>query len=107
MELLVVVGAVGIGLAALYVAASRAITIAELAVEDGALRVVRGGIAPPILSDLRDVVRRPPVHRATIRIVRASGLAEVRITGDVSPEQAQRIRNVVGSVPLARLVNRG
>ena len=107
MELLHVAGAVGLALAALYVAASRAITVAELAIEDGALRVVRGGIAPPILSDLRDVAKRPPVRRATIRIVRASGLAEVRITGDVSPEQAQRIRNVVGSVPLARLINAG
>lgn len=90
---------------ALFVASRRAITIADLAIADGAVRVVRGGIAPPILADLRDVARQPRIAKGRIVVVRDRGRAEVRIDGDLSPEQAQRIRNVIGSVPLARLVN--
>lgn len=106
MDPAIVTVALALGvIAALYVAARRAVTIAELSVKAGAVRVVRGGIAPPILGDLRDVARRPPIQSLTIRIVRSSGRAEVQLSGNVSPEQAQRIRNVVGSVPLARLIN--
>jgi hypothetical protein len=104
-SLLVIVGIAAAALVALYVAARRAVTIAKLSVEKGAVRVVYGGIAPPILADLRDVARRPAIADLQIRIVRSSGRAEVQLSGDVSSEQAQRIRNVVGSVPLARLVN--
>jgi hypothetical protein len=96
-----------IALAALYLAARRAITIAELSVERGAIRVVRGGIAPSVLADLRDVAKRPPIDALHIRIVRSSGRAEVTLRGNVTPEQSQRIRNVIGSVPLARLINAG
>lgn len=98
-------GLLGAALVALWASARRAVTIAELAVERGAVRVVRGGIAPPILGDLRDVARRPPIEALRIRIRRSSGRAEVVLTGEVTPEQAQRIRNVIGSVPLARLMN--
>jgi hypothetical protein len=94
-----------LALAALYRAARRAITIAELAIEHGAVRVVRGGVAPPVLADLRDVARSPPIGDLHVRIVRSSGRASVEFRGRVSEQQAQRIRNVVGSVPLARLMN--
>ncbi len=90
---------------ALYVAARRAITVVELSVERGNVRIVRGGIAPPILADLRDVARKPPISSLRVRIVRSRGRAEVQLAGEVSDAQAQQIRNVVGSVPLARLIN--
>lgn len=98
--------AIAVGaLVALYVASRRAITIAELSIERGAVKVVRGGIAPPILADLRDIARTPAIASARVRIVRASGRAEVQLRGEISENQAQRIRNVIGSVPLARLIN--
>ncbi|MBX3204990.1 MAG: DUF3634 family protein [Labilithrix sp.] len=96
-----VIAAIG----ALYVAARRAVTIAELDIERGSVRVVRGGIAPPILADLRDVAKRPPLDGVTVRILRSSGRAEVELVGNVPADQAQRIRNVIGRVPIARLVN--
>jgi Protein of unknown function (DUF3634) len=98
-------GAVAIALLLLYRSARRAITIAELEVDDGGVRIVHGGIAPGVLQDLRDVARRPKISSARITITRASGRAEVRVEGKVSADQAQRIRNVVGSVPLAKLLN--
>ena len=92
-------------IAVLWVAARRAITVADLQIDDGAVRILRGGVAPPILADLQDIARRPPIRSLRISILRSSGRAEVRLRGAVTPEQAQRIRNVVGSVPLARLAN--
>ena len=92
-------------LALLYVASLRAVTIADLEITHGKVRVIRGGIAPPILADLRDIARTPPIASARVRIVRSDGRAEVKLHGEVHPDQAQRIRNVIGSVPLARLRN--
>jgi len=98
-------------LVALYVSARRATTIAEIVVVRGRLDVVRGGVAPPILADLRDVAegkgtRLPKIQDARIRITRSDGRAEVTIvSGELSVEQSQCVRNVIGSVPLARLIN--
>ncbi|MBN9164583.1 MAG: hypothetical protein BGO98_16835 [Myxococcales bacterium 68-20] len=97
--------ALAVAVGALYVAARRAVTIAELDIERGIIRVVRGGIAPPILADLRDVAKRPPIDGLQVRILRSSGRAEVQLIGSVTDHQAQQIRNVIGRVPLARLVN--
>jgi len=92
-------------LAALWFAARNAITILVAEVRDGRLQVTRGGVAPRILADLADVVARPPAQRAVLKIVRSGGSAELEARGDLSAAQLQQLRNVVGSVPLAKLVN--
>jgi hypothetical protein len=102
-----VVGACAIGMAVglwlLWASARAAITIACAEVRNGELEVTRGGLSPGALSDLRDVVARPPIRRATMRIVRNRGHAKLEIKGDVSRHQLQQLRNVIGNVPLARL----
>ena len=98
-----------IGLAAilaLFLSARRAITIVELQCENGRLRVVRGGIAPRILADLEDVVATPPIAALHVRVTRDSGRAAISFRGARSEAQEQRIRNVIGSVPLAKLLNK-
>jgi hypothetical protein len=102
-----IVIAVGVivGLAALYAAARRAITVAVLSVADGDLVVRTGGIAPRVLADLRDVVRRDKTAHGTVRIVKDRGRAKCEFSGTFPDAQAQRIRNVVGGLPLAKLVN--
>jgi hypothetical protein len=92
---------------ALYWTARNAVTICVIDVERGKLRVKRGGIAARVLADVGDVVRRPRVERATIRIVRERGYAKVIATGSLNDAQLQQLRNVIGSVPLAKLVNVG
>ncbi|MEO6575493.1 MAG: DUF3634 family protein [Polyangiaceae bacterium] len=104
-DLLIAAIALGAGLAALWFAARRDITVCVARVTDGKLTVVRGAIAPRILADLGDVVRRPRAGSAEIRILRDGGLAKVEITGSLTPAQVQQVRNVVGSVPLAKLAN--
>ena len=90
-------------LVALWLAARAATTVCVLEVERGRVRVTRGGIAPRVLGDIADVVRRPAVARATVRITRDGGRAALAMTGDLTPDQRQQLRNVVGTVPLARL----
>lgn len=106
MEVLVAFAAVlAIALAALWFSARSAITILVAEVSDGELTVVKGGISPRVLADLRDVVKRPKVRRAQLRIMRRKDRAEVLVTGSISDAQAQQLRNVVGTVPLAKLTN--
>jgi hypothetical protein len=101
---IVVAAFVLVALFALWVVARNATTICVLDVRMGKVTTKRGGIAPRVLSDIRDVVRRPKVGRATVRITRSRGHAAVAIRGSLTREQEQQIRNVVGTVPLAKLV---
>jgi hypothetical protein len=96
--------AVFAALAALLVASRNATTICVVECTAGVVTVRRGAIAEGILSDLGDVLRRPVIHHATIRISRSQGRAEVSVRGDVSEAQRQQLRNVVGRVPLAKLM---
>ena len=107
MEALVIVVALGLALAWLGVSARRAITICIAEVVDGSLTVTHGGLVPQVLGDLRDIVKRPPVRRATLRVIRAKGRARLEVQGAVSDAQLQQIRNVIGTVPLARLLAHG
>ncbi len=94
-----------LGLLWLWSQARAAITIAVLDVRDGQIRVTRGGLAPRVLRDLRDVAERPPIAWARVRVTRAGDHARVEVQGRVEAPQVQRIRNVIGSVGLAQLRN--
>ena len=98
--------AIGVAVLLLLVWASsrNAITIAVAEVQDGKLEVTRGGLSPRVVGDLRDVVSRPKVKSATLRILRQKDRARIEIHGDISEQQVQRLRNVVGNVPVAQLV---
>ncbi len=96
---------VALGIMALFFVARRAVTICVLSVEQGLVRVRHGDLTPRILQDLRDVVARPKVARGEIRITRGDGRAQVALSGTFTEAQAQQVRNVVGSVPLAGLAS--
>jgi hypothetical protein len=95
--------AVAIG--ALWLSARNATTVCVLEVTAGNVVVRWGGLAPRILADIGDVASHPAIARATLRIVREGGRAVLHVRGAVSPEQMQQLRNVIGSVPLAKLAN--
>lgn len=104
MELVAALGVLA-ALVLLWFSSRSAITIAVLEVRNGKIEVARGSMSPRIVSDLEDVLRRPKVSRATVRVLRNREHAKVEVKGDVSQAQEQQIRNVVGSVPLAKLRN--
>lgn len=93
-----------LALLVLFFAARRDITICELEIVKGDLFVVSGGIAPSILSDMRDVVRRERIKHATLRVLRAKDRARVEASDELSPAQIQTFRNIVGHVALAKLL---
>jgi hypothetical protein len=94
-----------LGLVVLWFAARGAITVCVLEISKGKVEVVQGGLSPRVLSDVRDIVARPKVRAATLRIVRSKDRATLHAKGDVSDEQLQQLRNVIGNVPLTKLVN--
>jgi hypothetical protein len=104
MEIVVAVGVL-LAIALLWFSSRSAITLAVLEVRDGKVEVAKGAMAPRIVSDIQDVLRRPRVQSATIRVIRNRDHAKVELTGDLSQAQQQQLRNVVGSVPLAKLGN--
>lgn len=95
---------VAVLLVLVWASARSAITIAVAEIRDGKLEITRGGLAPRVLGDLRDIASRPKIKSATVRIVRAKDRARIEIHGDVSEQQVQRLRNVVGTVPVAQLM---
>jgi|HubBroStandDraft_6_1064221.scaffolds.fasta_scaffold254764_2 hypothetical protein len=94
---------VEIGLMLVWANARSAITIAVVEIVDGRATVTRGGLSSRVLDDLRDVASRPTVKRATVRILRAKDRGRVEVEGEVSEQQMQRLRNIVGNVPAVQL----
>jgi hypothetical protein len=102
---LVFVAVAAAAFVALWASARAAITVCVLDITSGEVVVRSGGLAPRVLADIGDVAVRPKIARATLRIVRERGHAALEVDGAVPPEQLQQLRNVLGSVPLAQLVN--
>jgi hypothetical protein len=105
VEILLMAASALVAAALLWLSARGAITVCVAEVRGGKLELTRGGLSPRILADLADVVRKPRVEHATLRIVRDRGHAALEAKGDLTPAQLQQLRNVVGSVPLAKLTN--
>jgi hypothetical protein len=81
--------------------AKRARTIFVVVVREGRVVTARGRLAPTMLHDLEDVFR---ATRSTGRVTAyvARGALAIDAPG-LSENAAQRVRNVVGVVPLPRL----
>src|SRR5579864_952441 len=98
---------VAIGLLALWLSSRAAITIAVVEIAQGHLQVTRGALSPRVLDDLRDIATRPSIASARLRVLRQKDRARVELHGTLSEQQEQRIRNVIGNLPLGQLVKAG
>ncbi len=105
MELIIIFIALVAAAAGLFFIARNATTVCVIEIEAGKARIVRGAIAPRVLADIGDVIRRPKVRAANVRITRDRGRAAIAMKGTLTEAQEQQLRNVIGSVPLAKLVN--
>lgn len=74
-----------------------------LQVRKGRTKFVRGRVPRRLLQDIGDVVRRPRVVSAEIRVVREGGAPRVRAKGQLTDAQVQRLRNVVGTYQIAQI----
>jgi hypothetical protein len=83
---------------------TRSRTLFVLSVRDGRVLVVRGRIPGRLLQELRDVVSRPPVRRATIRAWASEDGGHLSASG-VDEGTEQRLRNVFRLYPISQLRN--
>jgi uncharacterized protein DUF3634 len=73
-----------------------------VSVREGKVLVVRGAVPGPLLREIRDVVSRAGVRRASIRAVRGSTHARLDASG-VDARVQQQLRNVFGLYPVQKL----
>jgi hypothetical protein len=83
--------------------ATRASELFCLSVRNGRVLVVRGRIPGGLLSDIRDVVGKPSVARATIRAVKQEHGARLVVSGGIDEGRAQRLRNIFRLYPVSNL----
>ena len=73
-----------------------------VSIRDGRVLLVRGRIPPAVMDGFADVAKRQRVARATVRAIAGQGHARLSISG-ADDATAQRLRNVFGHHPVARL----
>jgi hypothetical protein len=56
-----------------------------------------------LLDDINDIVAKPPVDRAVLKVVREDGKPYLSVRGSVSEGQRQQLRNVVGRYEVAAI----
>jgi hypothetical protein len=81
---------------------TRARELFRLSVRGGRVLVVGGRIPPGLLSDIEDMVRRPPVGRATI-VARAEEHGARIFASGLDEGREQRLRNIFALYPASRL----
>lgn len=87
----------------LGLALARSTELFVLKVERGRARVQRGALPQALLDDINDVVAKPRVQRARIRVVTEDQKPRVLPDPNIGGAQMQRLRNVVGLYPIARI----
>jgi hypothetical protein len=101
MELLFGLGLLVVLCVPLAIGLSRANELFVLAVQSSAVSVRRGRLPQKLVDDIADVVRG--VSRATLRCTSENGKPRLRCKGAITPEQSQRLRNIVGTWTVSQM----
>ena len=80
---------------------SRSNELFRIEIEQGKQSVVRGYVPAGLLNDFGAAIRH--VGRGTIRAHKSSDHARLSFSGDIDDGAAQRLRNIFGLYPVARL----
>ena len=67
--------------------------------------IARGRIPQGLLDDINDILRRPPVDRATLRAVVEDGVPRFYVEGEITDAQRQQLRNILSMWPVAKIRN--
>lgn len=84
-------------------AAQRALVIFEIRIHDGRVTRARGRIPQRLLHDLLAVCPRGLDSKLVVQCRSEQGRARVVVAGSTDEDTIQRMRNLVGLWPLARL----
>lgn len=74
-----------------------------ISVRDGKVLVVRGRVPGGMLSELREVVARPPIKRGTIRALKTEHGGRLTFSGGIDEGRQQRMRNIFALYPASQL----
>ncbi len=69
----------------------------------GRLTLRRGRIPPSLRDDMAAVLRTSRERRAVIRAVTIDRVLRLEARGEITAEELQQLRNVLGTYPLAKL----
>lgn len=72
-------------------------------VENGKVSHIRGRLPKRLLGDLADVLCVRPVRAASLRVTVRDGLATLSSGGDLNEQELQRLRNILGTWPVAKI----
>jgi hypothetical protein len=87
----------------LAVAARNVNLLFAASAREGKLIRLRGRAPNRLLGELQDVLQARPVRAASIRVVLQDRRPFLRASGDVRPEELQRLRNVLGTWDVAKI----
>jgi hypothetical protein len=107
MTLFVVLCVLGLALLPLIISIRRSTELFLVKVRDGDAIFSRGRMPQSLLDDIADVVGSPRIERAELRAVRRGGQPELVTRGDLSSDQLQRLRNVLGRYSVQRIAAGG
>lgn len=72
-------------------------------VRNGALEGVRGHAPKGLIREMTDVLRTRPVSDGRLRVYIRGGAPALEVSGDLTEAEVQRLRNVLGCWPLAKI----
>lgn len=75
-----------------------------LRIDGGKVRVVRGRIPKRLLDEIADIAKQSRISGVRVRVLSEGGVPRLNPEG-LSPELAQRIRNVLGPFTVAEIRN--
>ena len=75
----------------------------EANVQQGRIQHLRGRAPKRLVRDFHDVLRLRPVPTATLRVHSAGDHAELRVKGEITAAEVQRLRNVLGMYSVATI----
>jgi hypothetical protein len=76
--------------------------LAKLEVQRGSVRLVRGRLPVRLFHDFEDILAKPAIEQAEVRLVVENGQPRVLASG-LDEARQQQLRNVLGSYTVAQL----
>jgi len=98
---ILVMAAVALGV--LIVMNRNATLLFKARVEGGRIVRLRGRAPKRLVRDFNDVLGQRPVSSATLRVCSEGDRAVLQATGDLNDGEKQRLRNVLGTFPTAKI----
>ncbi|OQB18917.1 MAG: hypothetical protein BWY17_00077 [Deltaproteobacteria bacterium ADurb.Bin207] len=99
----VILGLAVLALGIMLVMNRNATLLFSAKVQRGRIVSLRGRAPKKLVRELNDVLGRRPVPSASLRVYAQGDRAALQASGDLNENEMQRLRNVLGTFPTARI----